>query len=428
MATVNVTPSALTAGTPAFTSAKVASPYLISPNDLSAGAPVLDDVRIVIISKPWPFRPMIPVTEELEWLTDLLSTRSAEQRIALRSAPRQSFSLSVRLDDAHFAIAKMLARARAGSYIGMPVWPEEVYVGSISSADTSIAIDTTYGDWRVDEGILLWQSNDVYAVARVTAISDTALTLAGPVGVDLSNASVFPLRRAFMPEGFSIDRQATYTDVKAKFQADVNVDLAADYVTSYPQYQSLDVVTEAPVLIENVSDNIVRAIDLIDSGLGPVKIETRKDYVDFGQTVSFMEERGSVLWARRLWLHSLRGKQKSFWLPSFNKDMVLQASILSTDTDLSVKATTLAADYVDRHVMFLITNGNRYFRQIVAAAADGANVTLTLSGSLGVAVAPSDIKLFCFITKMRLNADSVHIDHRYALQSVVSVGVTQLPN
>jgi len=48
----------------------------------------------------WPFPAQTPVTEVLEWSTDVLVTEAAEQRIALRTGPRSTLTLSHILDAA----------------------------------------------------------------------------------------------------------------------------------------------------------------------------------------------------------------------------------------------------------------------------------------------------------------------------------------
>ena len=46
----------------------------------------------------WPFAAQRPVTEVLEWSTDVLVTEAAEQRIALRTAPRSTLTFPHLID------------------------------------------------------------------------------------------------------------------------------------------------------------------------------------------------------------------------------------------------------------------------------------------------------------------------------------------
>lgn len=378
----------------------------------------------------WSFRPEIGCTETLETYTEVNGGLTGEQRIALREAPRQILQYGTRLLDVQqFSRAKIFARRNGALPVYLPVWGEQVQLsGSIGSGDTTLTFDTTYGDWRVGGFLTVWQDDETYAVAEIDAVTGTDITLTDALGVSFTSPVVVPVRSALTIEGFTINRQRVTGDIAAKFQVTDNIDLAADYVSDYPQYQSLDVVTEKPVLISDVSENIVRAAEYFDNGFGPIAVETTKNYADFGQTVSFWEARGAPLWRRRLWLHSLRGKQKPFWLPTFNMDFALQASFSSGATSVLVKSIAPTGFYIGKDIMILLNNGNRYLREITnAVSAGGGNDTLTISSSIGVGVAPADIDTFCFVSLVRLNSDSVTIEHRFELDAVVSIPVVEVP-
>ncbi|PSJ55812.1 hypothetical protein C7I85_26365 [Mesorhizobium soli] len=390
---------------------------------------MLDRADVVVLPETWPFRARFPLAETLEWMTEVLGSRTGEQRLALRSAPRQSFSYSVRLSIADYARGAAFARRRVGTVIGVPVWAEGIDLAVDIAATASILpVDTTAGDWRVNGGVMIWERSDKFVVARITSVSPDSLELLAPIGLDFQKPAIIPLRFALVPEGFSVDRNTTYSDVGTKFLVTDNIDLAAAYVSTYPKYQGLDVVTEAPLLVANVSDSIVRSMELNDNGFGPIVVETLRSYVDFGQTVSFMESRPSGVWKRRKWLHSLRGKQKPFWLPTFNQDILLQANIGAAATTALVRSIGHPSSYIGRHVMILLKDGTRLQRQITnAGASDGGNDTIVISSSLGKSAAPADVALFCFISRVRLNSDSVSIDHKYIDASVVNIPVIEVP-
>lgn len=376
----------------------------------------------------WPYRPALGCRESLDFFSDTLGGRTAEERIALRPAPRQSFDYESRLlGNQQFARAKTFARRNGALPIYVPVWSEQVFLGVVGTSDTVLTFDTTWGDWRVGSFLVVWQDDETYEVCEIDTVTDTDITLTGAVGTNFTYAVVCPVRTAILTNGMAIQRGTIPNGVSASFLVTDNIDLAADYVTDFPQYQSLDVMTDPIALLTDVNETIIRAAEYVDSGLGPVAVEATKSYVDFGQTVSFHDARGPELWRRRLWVHSLRGKQKTFWLPTNNMDLDLQASFLSGATTISVKSIGPTAGYLNRHIMFHLTNGNRYFREITNASNAGANDTLTISSSLGVGVAPADISKLCFMSLVRLDSDKVEINHSYELCSVVSIPVMEVP-
>lgn len=375
----------------------------------------------------WPYRPNTGLLETLEFMTDPLVSRTGEQRIALRSAPRQIFDASHILRTPQFSRAKPIMRANAHLTIDLPIWPEQVHlVGRWADSIDFLPFDATYGDFR--DRVLIWQNDQTYVIADILDADSSGIALAAPLGIALVNPVVTPIRECLCVDGFTIRRDTTYDVINAKFVVhDDNVDLSSSYVTDYPQYQSKDVVTERTLMVTDINETIVRSSEYIDNSFGKITVETTKNYADFGQMVAFNDARPSGLWRRRLWLHSLRGKQKTFWLPTFNDDLILASSFGSGDTTISVVSISDPNLYIDKNVMFLLNDGNRYFRQLTNAVNMGDTDTLTLSSSLGVAVSPSDIDLFCFISLVRLNSDSVQIDHNFALESITSIPVMEVP-
>ena len=122
-------------------------------------------------------------------------------------------------------------------------------------------------------------------------------------------------------------------------------------------------------------------------------------------------------------------REKNFAIPSFcyYKDLELQASFLAAATTIVVKSIAPTGFYLNKHIMFRLTNGTRYFREITnASGPSGGNDTLTIA-ALGVNVAPTDIAMLSFITLVRLDSDVVEIDHSYELCSVVSIPVMEVP-
>lgn len=377
----------------------------------------------------WPFRPLQGCIETLEFFSEVLESYTGEQRIALRSAPRQNFDYSHRFaTNRELAIARAIARQNVNQEIYVPVWPEETRnLGVIGSGDDSIAFDTSYADYRVGGFAMIFNGFENYVVSEISAIDSGLLTFTDVIGTDFSNASIIPIRRAFSVNGYNVNRQATYSDVSVQYMMRDNIDLFDSYVSPYPQFNSKDVITDRPVLFEAVSENLVRAAEYIDNGFGLVTLEPVKNYTDFGQTVSFYETRGENLWNRRLWIHSLRGKQKSFYLPTFNNDLELQSNISGVATTISVKSIAPVNYYLNKSIMIWTNSGNRYFRDITNAVEDGENVTLTISSSLGVAVSVSNVKMISFVTLNRLNSDQIQIRHSFHTGAIISIQTMEVP-
>lgn len=372
---------------------------------------------------------MLGCTEDLECYTEVQPSYTKEHRIDLRSAPRQIFDYTARLEtNRKLAVAQALAKQNSGGEIYVPVWPEEYrYFGTVSSADGAITMDTRFADWRVGSFALIMQNWETYAVKEISVVTTGLLDLVGTIGQQLVNPSIIPLRTALVTSGYSFERQATYADVNANFLVQDNIDLVDLYVSSYPTYNDLDVITDRPVLLEPVSESIIRPMEFRDNGFGPVAVQWAQNYSNLGQTASFYVPKGQRLWEKRLWAHSLRGKQKTFYLPSFNYDLDLQDVIDPGDTTILIKSIGPTGYYLNKSLMIWLKDGTRYMRGITNAANLGANDSLTISSALGATVNIADVKMICFIRLTRSDSDSLRFDHRLMTGATLSFPTMEVP-
>ncbi|MEI9410705.1 hypothetical protein [Mesorhizobium salmacidum] len=431
MATVALSTGNLDAGTPDLPSLHFGLIHHLSTGNLNADEPDLGSPAMVLLYEPWPFRPLVGASDTLETLSEVMQSFTEEQRLALRKAPRQNPRYSVRLDPAQFSRAKDFAERRAATRICVPIWWEGIRLAAdLAPADIEILIDTTAGDWRAGSRLIVWESEDHYALALIEAVENDKVTLVAPIGATFVTPTIIPVRVARPAEGFSMSRGKLVVDVTARFRVEDNIRLEGD--AGYPQYQSLDVLTEPTARVSDLSETIIQAAEYEDNGFGPVEIERQRNYVDFGQSISFLEQGPAAIWRRRLWVHARNGKQKAFWLPSFNSDLKLLAPIGAADTVVTVKRVGLLAGYLGRHVMIELKDGTRYFRQIIAAERDGADDEITLSSSLGEDVGSAQILWFSFLSKVRLDADAVTFNFpasgRGPLLSTLSIPVTEVPS
>jgi hypothetical protein len=81
--------------------------------------------------------------------------------------------------------------------------------------------------------------------------------------------------------------------------------------------------------------------------------------------------------------------------------------------------------------MIELKDGTHYFRQITAAARVGANDQVTLNSALGASVASSQVLWFCFLGKVRFDADAVTFNFVASghgpLVATLSVPVMEVP-
>lgn len=176
----------------------------------------------------WPFAPVGGVSERLEWSTDVLQARASEQRIALRRVPHRSMVLSHVLSEQQTSTAKQIVRTEDANGYLLPHWGQAVSVGAVSvGSDVVVTGGFDATELRIGDNAIVWQSSDMYEEVTVSAIDSATATLSGVTGT-YADALVMPLLSAALPDGISIDRDASmWRGVTAAFQINENPDASA---------------------------------------------------------------------------------------------------------------------------------------------------------------------------------------------------------
>lgn len=379
--------------------------------------------RVVV----WPFIPQTKHRERLEWKTDIIPSFNNEQRIALRPAPRQSFSYNYQLNELQFSRAKAISTQWAQRVYGMPVWSEMTFIGAISAGVTEILFDTADADYRDNDIFLIWESDENFeAVESLDVLSDRInLKLALPNAY--TNAYVAPIRYARTLQGMDYTRSDTdVIQARSNFIVTENKDLGA--TIGYDQYRSTDVIPERTVLVRDIQEKISRAVDLFDNGSGPIQVEVQRNWVNSTTSIAFDTLTREERWQARQWIHSRRGKQKSFWLPSWNRDLHLVTDATSSNSSLVCSPIGYALYYETTDILIKLLDGTKAYNRVLSAITDNdGNEVLTLENQLGVDVNVAEVDFICFMSHVRFNTDRVEISHDYAGRAIMPIAVIETP-
>jgi hypothetical protein len=366
----------------------------------------------------WPFIPDTNMIEALEWATDVLPAKTTEQRIALRATPRQQFFMRHVFTPSEYARARTFAGKRRGERVLIPVWPEAVAVGNLESAQTVLPVDAAHIDLAAGDTVVAWQSDLVYELAEVDSVGAGTITLTEGLGAAYTRAMVAPVREArfLAPVTFSRGPHE-WVECSPQFEVAATRDLADAEL--YPTYRSHPVVTDRAIVMQDASESIGREVEVSDSGLGlPVMVDVRELSGYQAQMAWFANGRPR-LWALRQWLHYCRGRQRQFWLPTWNADMTLTATIGAADVVFYTGAIELVAPF---DIQFLLTDGTMLRRRVVG----GNGAAWELDSALGQEVTTADVEAISLLVAMRNDADRVEIQHLTARQADIAVPVVEV--
>ncbi|WP_137703255.1 hypothetical protein [Marimonas lutisalis] len=353
----------------------------------------------------WPFPVRQPVTEVLEWNTDTLITEAAEQRIALRTVPRSILTVSHLLNAGDLARAAELARVGLVDTWTVPLWHlARLAVAPIDAAELTVFVDTSQATFAAPgQAVVAADGGEAYLV-EVSAIFPDRLELAVPAGVNLTHPIVAPVGTGVLTRPVEIDRRRQgLGTVTASFTLQDGTELVA---SSYPTHVGLDVLTDPAVLRQPLAESIAQSVEYIDNSFGPIVIEPVLTHVQRRSTITLVD-RGTARWSRRRWLHTMRGRQRAFWLPTWGRELVLQAPVTSSATSVIVAATAEPGVWIGRHVMFDITSGP-VFREITNAIYDALGIRLTIAAPGKSIPSTTPIHL---LTRVRLDTDRIELEH-----------------
>lgn len=377
----------------------------------------------------WPFPAAQEITEVLEWRTDVLQSQAGEQRIVLRSRPREIVTFQHRCDALGMARAAELSRAGFAGEWRVPLWHMAVQpTGDLSQGATEIALDTTVADFWAGEAVAIAVDGRDAAMAQIASVEADRLILVELLGAQLPAATVAatrvtvaPVRSGVLSAPIEIARRRQNDGmVTATFLLRDAPDLTASVL---PSYLGRPVQTDPSLTRSPITASLRRAVEYVDNGFGPVVVEPLRDLFERGEAITLKAQGAAERWALRRWLWSLRGRQASFWLPTWGRELQLRAAMTSGSTLMRLAPVAELAAYVGRAILLEMPSGFR-FRTINAAVADGADHRLTLSASLGEPVA-SGTKVH-FLTLVRSDADRIEIRHG-AVASEVTLPVMEVP-
>lgn len=376
----------------------------------------------------WPFPAAGEIVEVLEWRTDVLQARTAEQRIALRPRPRVILTLRHRLDALGLAEAAALARAGVTGAWSVPLWHRAVQPASaLGQGDGAIWLDDTAAFSGAAQAVLAIDGGAAATVA-IAAVQTDHLVLAGSLGAVLPSASVAPGRMAVMPVG--IGRFAAAVDVTRRRRGDGTVtatfllqDVPEVAETTVQIHLGHPVLTDPSVVRRPLASSLRQTVEYVDNGFGPVVVEPLRDLVERTETITLRAQGPAARAQLAAWLWNLRGRQAAFWLPSWGREPQLVAAMTASTTVMRATPVGAVSAWVGRSILLEMQDGP-VFRTITAAVAEEAAHRLTLSGSVGSAV-PADTPVH-LMTLVRSDSDRTELRHG-AVATEVSLPVVEVP-
>ena len=371
----------------------------------------------------FPYLPEAGVDETLSWLTDIpTSDDKTEQRIMLRRFPRQTFAFDLQRSSGP-------ERQRVNRRVfdrmhlpwGLPVPTEEVELRVAAvPTDTQIYLDQTWNsDFRVGGSLILYVSETEYETALITTVHPTSIIInSALVGSFPVGTRVMPLRTTLMQK-FPWDRHRVNLS-----EHDVEF-LVTDNETYIGQSNFWDTVN-GKLLIDDdnfvdgtLPEGFTRPVTVIDNATGVVRQVSRAELTFRSSQKKWSTRSRAELWRIRGLLYDLRGRQKSFYLPTYDQDFTPVDALASGAATMDVTNTGYTDFVQGVHPLDWLrvvkTDGTKIVREISNSSVVSATVEqLTVASNWGENVAVDDIQRVEFLEESRLAVDNVLIQHHGA--------------
>lgn len=376
--------------------------------------------RIVFVPAEWER----PFTEVMEFRTSVLRKFSgADQRISERKQPRQILNVKYRSSDLQMRELRILMFDWQGRQFAVPLWQERMKLTQAASATSTVNVTSTADlDLRVGGLAAVFKDSRTFDVLEVNTVNPNSIVFASPVSnsYDVGDL-VMPVRTAYVNGDIEGQRwPVTLEDLDVQWLvSDNDTGALTGDTTPFNTYNSKVLLDDCNLLDgETMAQTLSLRVASFDNEVGlvfrdPVWDRNRRSF----RKGFHCDTRARIKEVRRL-LIALRGRQVSFYMPTFSEDLVATQGITSGTNSLvveNVNYTRFVGTTPREHkktIRLTFDDDTTEINEVTAAVeTSGTEETLTLQNNWTVTKTVSEIVRIEFVELVNLASDAVDIEH-----------------
>jgi len=373
--------------------------------------------------------PLVPdwsggIRERLSYLTQVMRSRTGnEQRVQLRRYPRRRIEYrAVARNARESSVMDGLLWGRQGSFLGVPQWFDSARLSApASSGDTTLQVESA--EWRqfYPDGVgVVFRGPDDYEAFGVEEVQEDAIITSD--GLEFSwpaGTPVYPVRTCYFPDSQGV-RQITSAieTIDVEFEAD-ELPWPEPVDSTDGEYRGRPLLMREPNRAQAVSAEYNRDLIELDNRTGQISRVDRAGRPFLVRTHEHVFSSKRDVWWFKAFVESLKGRLKSLWVPTWQRDMALLSSVPTNSATIHVTGPGYSGlfDFQDgrRDLVIIHCDGTRWLRRIESASqrADGTNDLVLDSDLSGTRViAPEDVWKIMFLEHVRLSGDTVEFHWR----------------
>lgn len=362
----------------------------------------------------WPFQPQTQLREQMEWTTEVIRCRSAEQRICLRNTPRTTIKYDFVLFAQEIEAAAILSRQWSSNEFLLPFWQDFEYSGTIASGATIIYVSSTANKrYNVGEYLFIIETNNQqYEIAIINDVNSSYIEIESPITLSFDQAVVMPCYPCYMKAPFQFQKySAKYFTANAEFI--LTDDLQVGTNNNYPVFQDSYVLNDRPIVFGKINESHIREFEGFKNIAGPIFYSELYTYPVSNTAVSWSFHEKAGLWNFRQWMHYVKGKQGSFYIPRWTRDFVPVVNINSSDNFIIVKENSYYIDSYIGNACLIKNDGTQIYFTVVSWQFFATNqYKMNTSQVIGENIQIVDIEIITRMPRMRLDSDVIEYNYK----------------
>lgn len=371
-----------------------------------------------------PFEPMSPMTERLEFRTDVMEGRSGiEQRRSMKLAPGQVFDMTFAMDSTARQLYDSLIFDVHSRIIGVPVWFEAVVTTSktLVGAEEVQVQTSAYADFRVGDLAILWWDETLYEALEVTAINPTSIEVNSPFTKEFPRGARFmPIRVGFPVGDFRGEKHPQRLQTARLIVKAQDNDVDHSDASAFPTFGGRVLVDEPNRADPTAEETWSRQAFEVDSETGVFSVYSDAPNARRSHSRTFVTRTRQRLWEVRQLLHFLRGRQTSFWVPTDAEELTVTQDVSSGGTSIDVEnvgfTRFVKARFPRKAVRIILTDGTKIDRLLTGSTElDQFEERLTISGSWPQGFTKEEVDRLEYFERVRIDSDQISLKHYSAI-------------
>jgi len=365
-----------------------------------------------------------PVLELLSFKTDILEHKDgSEQRISIRKQPRQGFEGRLYLTGLQRQITQALLFGWQGMTVALPLPMEQMKITSAVTGgvdDTVNVSSTEYLDIRIGGLAAIIKDDHTFDVLTVLSKTATSITFEQTIVNNYDvNDKVYPVRLTVI-EGMIQGRRppVNLETMKVKFTATEN-DIGAPTAdtTAFSSYNGKVLLDDFNFIQRGqMNEGFEQKVHRVDSVTGILSQNTPWEKNKRSHVKGFVVKTSQDLWNVRRLMYAFRGRQVSFYIPTFMEDMTVSQNLILGVATMDISHMGYSRFIQDREpkkiFKITFTDGTSLVREVQSSEElSGTEERLTLDDTWPANRNVSEIQRVQFYEIVRGDTDDVRIEH-----------------